>query len=141
VKKRPHDISYPDYVLEYLNGYDPVTGYIYTQELDRKRMRLNEGIMAAREFNDRNAFEKAVKKTADLLYTQSMQYGTDLMQAAMLEVYERAGIDELMWVSVMDGRECDECHDRNGVVYKRKEYPGKPHYGCRCYPVPVVRIP
>lgn len=141
VKKRPRDIDYLDYVLEYLNGYDPVTQYIYTREIDRKRMRLNEGILAAREFSDRNAFEKAVKKTADLLYTQSMQYGTDLIQAAMLEVYERAGIDDLMWISVMDGHECKECHDRNGVIYKRRNYPQKPHYGCRCYPVPSVQIP
>lgn len=128
------------FVNAYLKGYDPVTQYVYTKEIDRKRMRLNEAIMTAREFQDIVKLQKAVKRAEDLWFTQSSQYALDLMLEEVKEVYEEdtSGEDELWrWNAIIDGHECEECHRRNGKVYKKSSYPSQPHYLCRCYPTKV----
>ena len=48
-------------IKDYLHGYDPVTQYVYDKEIDRKRMRLNEAILTAREYQDVVKLQKAVK--------------------------------------------------------------------------------
>lgn len=138
MRKKPREMDYLDFVMEYLDGYDPVTQYIYTKEVERKRMRLAEAILTAREYSDRSALDKAVKKAADLWYTQTMQYGIDLMTGALMAAFEAEKETRLMWNAVIDGRECNVCHSRNGQVYSIRDYPPRPHYGCRCYPT-VVR--
>ena len=123
-------------VNDYLKGYDPVTQYVYVKEVDRKRMRLNESVLAAREYNEFDKLQKSVKKAADLWFTQSSQYAIDIMDLALTETFLEEDDDDptfFMWNTVIDGRECEECHARNGKVYESDEYPPKPHYGCRCY--------
>ena len=128
-----------DLIDKYLKGYDPVTQYVYTKEIDRKRMRLNEAILTAREFQDFGKYLKAVKKAADLWYTQSNQYAIDLMDTSLTKAFEEEDDDqpEYMWLTFIDGRECETCHERNGKIYSIEEYPPKPHYGCRCVKIPV----
>jgi len=135
--KEPPEMDYLDFVMEYLNGYDPITQYVYQKEIDRKRMRLNEAILTAREYKDQAMFEKTIKRAADLWYTQSNQYGIDLVNATIVEAYDRAGIDSVRWNTVIDGRECKTCRERNGFVYTIRNAPGRPHYGCRCYYTPA----
>lgn len=137
-------ISKPDFdefVRNYISGYDSVTQYVYTKEIDRKRMRLNESILTAREYQDIVQLHKAVKKASDLWFTQSSQYALDLMLEGVKAAYDQSDADKdetkWMWNAVIDGHECQECHDRNGRVYLKRNYPRQPHYGCRCYPTPV----
>ena len=124
-------------VNKYLSGYDPVTQYVYTKEVDRKRMRLNEAILTAKEFQDVVKLQKAIKKAADLWFTQSSQYALDLMDMALTQVFEDDDVPEYRWVAVIDGKECEICHERNGKIYAADEYPSKPHYRCRCFKVPA----
>lgn len=124
-------------ISEYLAGYDPVTQYVYNREIDRKRMRLNESILTAREYSDVVKLHKAVKKAADLWFTQSNQYALDLMDLALTRAFEEEDTKFFRWNAVIDGHECEICHERDGKIYDADTYPDKPHYGCRCYKTPA----
>ena len=127
-------------IKDYLHGYDPVTQYVYDKEIDRKRMRLNEAILTAREYQDVVKLQKAVKKAADLWFTQSSQYALDVMDFVLTTAFEEDDDTEFfMWNAVIDGHECEECHKRDGKIYAEDAYPSKPHYGCRCYKTPVKK--
>ena len=129
--------SIAEYIEDYLGGYDPVSQYVYEKETDRKRMRLNESILTAKEYQDVEKLHKAVKKAADLWFTQSSQYALDIMLGAMVRTYKKGGVKKLRWNTVIDGHECTDCHELNGKVFEIDSYPEPQHYGCRCYPTPV----
>lgn len=124
------------FVNKYLRGYDPVSQYVYAKEVDRKRMRLNEAVLTAKEFQDIVKLHKAVQKAADLWFTQSSQYALDLMLAEIQEAYEDDGITLLRWNTQRDEKVCKDCGDLDGKVFDADAYPPPPHYGCRCYPTP-----
>lgn len=125
------------FVTDYLDGVDPITEYIYTQEVDRKRMRLNEAILTAREYSSHTMLTKALRKAASLWYTQTSQYGIDLVDRAMIAAYKIVGYEWVKWNTRLDGWECRVCKGRNGKVYKIGEAPPKAHYNCRCWYTPV----
>ena len=60
--------KYVDGVLE---DYNPVTGYLYYPEADRKRSRLVEAILTAVAINSRSEFHKELRKFANLWHTQN----------------------------------------------------------------------
>lgn len=126
-----------DWLFTILFAYNLVTGYLYDKEAERKRLRLNEQILTAREFNDRQMFDKSLKRTANLWWTQTQQYGVDVVDAATVQAYEDLGVERVRWITNIDGRECKVCRERNRVIYKIKEVPAKPHYNCRCMLEPV----
>lgn len=126
-------------VEDTLSAFNLVTGYLYFKETERKRLRLSEQILTAREFDDRLAFNASLRKTANLWYTQTTQYGVDIVDAATLKAYRDRGIEYVEWVSKDDGKECADCGDRHGKVFKITEVPAKTHYGCRCYLKPAEK--
>ena len=131
-----------DLVNQYLKWYDPVTQYVYVKEVDRKRMRLNESILAAREYQELEKLQKSVKKAADLWYTQSSQYAIDIMDQALTIAFLEEDEDDFVffrWNTQQDEKVCEICGARDGQVYEADSYPTKPHYGCRCYKTPVKR--
>jgi SPP1 gp7 family putative phage head morphogenesis protein len=121
-----------------LLAYNLVTGYLYKREVERKRLRLNEQILTAREFNNRDMYNDSLRRTSNLWWTQTIQYGVDIVDSATLQAYEDMGVKYVRWIAVEDGRQCHTCDSRNGVVYKLSEVPAKTHYGCRCYLEPVA---
>ena len=123
-----------EFVDQYLKGYDPVTQYVYTKEVDRKKMRLNEAILTAREYQDVQKLQRAVKKAADLWFTQSSQYALDLMLFEIRQAFEDDGISLLRWNTQRDERVCPECNALDGKIFDSDDYPDPPHYNCRCYP-------
>ena len=131
------EIKAKDFVSEYLSGYDPVTQYVYDKELDRKRMRLNESILTAKEYQDIVKLHKAVKKAADLLYTQGSQYALDILLSTLMKAYRDGGCKYLRWNTQEDEKVCRDCHDLDGKVFRISEYPEPQHYNCRCYPTPA----
>lgn len=128
-----------NFVEDTLSAFNLVTGYLYFKETERKRLRLSEQILTAREFDDRMAFNASLRKTANLWYTQTTQYGVDIVDAATLKAYRDRGIEYVEWVSKDDGKECADCGDRHGKVFKITEVPAKTHYGCRCYLKPAEK--
>ena len=116
-----------------MSEYNIVTGYRYDTEWERKRMRYAEGILAAKEANDRRYLQEISKKNANLLLRQSMQAGIDIEDEAIKETLKEAGISEVVWVTEHDTKVCTECRLRDGKRYKIDEVPPKPHINCRCY--------
>ena len=126
-----------EWLIGVLLGYNLVTGYVYDREAERKRLRLNEQILTAREYDDRQLFNSGLQRTANLWWTQTSQYGITVVDAATLQAYEDMGVKKVRWKSVIDGRECKVCRERNNKIYKISEVPEKAHYNCRCYLEPV----
>ena len=126
-----------EWLLGALLAYNFVTGYVYDREAERKRLRLNEQILTAREYDSRQMFNDSLRRTANLWWTQTSQYGISVVDKATLKGYEDMGVKEVRWKSVIDGRECKVCRERHDKTYKISEVPEKAHYNCRCYLEPV----
>lgn len=131
------------FVEQVLNEYNPVTDYLYYKEADRKRLRLAEGIQTTREFRKRDSFRKIIKTSMNLWYTQSKQYAEDMADRTVIEVWRRAGIEYIAWITEEDERVCTVCDylghekDRSIKIYPIDRVPPKPHYRCRCIKLPV----
>ena len=126
-----------DWLVGVLAGYNLVTGYLYHKEADRKRMRLNEQILTAREYNNRMMFQESLRKSANLWWTQTMQYGISTVDEATIKGFKDMGVAMVQWIAADDEKTCPTCGARDNKVYKMDKIPPKPHYGCRCYVVPV----
>ena len=122
-----------------LAGYNLVTGYLYGKEADRKRLRLNEQILTAREYSDRTMFHDSLRRAANLWWTQTSQYGLHTVDEATAKGFRDMGVKEVQWIAANDEKTCPTCGARDNKIYKIHDLPPKPHYGCRCYIVPVKR--
>jgi len=125
------------WVEEELDGYNLVTAYIYSKEADRKRLRLNEQILTAREYDNRQMYQDSLRKNANLWWTQTSQYGISIVDKATLAAFADMGVEKVQWVAADDEKTCPVCNSRDGKIYEILGVPAKPHYGCRCYVVPV----
>lgn len=125
------------WVLSMLGGYNLVTGYLYDKEADRKRLRLNEQILTAREYSNREMYQESLRRTANLWWTQTAQYGISAVDEATIKGFRDMGVKEVRWIAADDEKTCPTCGDRDNKIYKLNKIPPKPHYGCRCYVVPV----
>ena len=127
--------------IEWLAGallaYNFVTGYVYDREAERKRLRLNEQILTAREYDSREMYNSGLQRVANLWWTQTSQYGIAIVDKATIQAYEDMGVKQVRWKSVIDGRECKVCRERDNKIYEISKVPEKAHYNCRCYLEPV----
>lgn len=139
--KEPPDRDWTKAVDDWLKGYDPVTRYVYATELERKRLRLTEEILTAREYQDRPGLEQTVKTAAGLLLTQGLQYGLDLMGEAEKRAYEEVAEDAYVKYNACDDdRTCGDCWQYNGKVFPIDAAPRIPqHYRCRCWYTPAAK--
>ena len=137
-------IKTTDYVEKVLKQYNPVTDYLYYKEAERKRLRLSEGILTAREYRKRDSFRQIIERNTNLWYTQTKQYAEDMADNTVITVWKRAGITKIAWITEEDDRVCETCdylgHDKDGHIklYDIDKVPPKPHYNCRCIKMPVV---
>ena len=97
------------WLLGFLADSNPLTGYIFLNDIERKRQYYTESILSGENL------DKASKK------------------AAALQAYYDNGIKTVQWVTQKDEHVCPECHARDGKIYPVKKVPTKPHYGCRCW--------
>ena len=126
-----------EWLASILLAYNFITGYLYDREAERKRLRLNEQILTAREYSSREMYNNSLRKTANLWWTQTAQYGVDVVDAATIQAYEDMGVDKVRWIAELDNRTCKVCRERNGKIYELSKVPQKTHYNCRCYLEPV----
>lgn len=136
-EKKDGKFNAPLLVAMAISAYNPVTGYLYKSEAERKRLRLSEEILTAREYLDRESFMKAIRKTANLWFTQSMQYSLEVEDRTVLTVWENSGIKKVKWIAEDDKRTCSICRKLNGKIFPITNVPPKQHYNCRCYIIPV----
>lgn len=120
------------WVETFLLGYNLVTGYLYGREADRKRLRLNEQILTAREYDNRELFNGSLQRTANLWWTQTVQYGISAVDEATIAAFKDMGVEKVRWDAADDEKRCEVCGKRDGKIYDILKVPPKPHYGCRC---------
>ena len=126
-----------EWLVGVLTGYNLVTGYLYNREADRKRLRLNEQILTAREYGNVELFQSSLRRSANLWWTQTSQYGISVVDEATIKGFKDMGIQRVQWIAADDEKTCPTCGARDNKFYKINKIPPKPHYGCRCYVVPV----
>jgi SPP1 gp7 family putative phage head morphogenesis protein len=120
------------WVEEFLADYSPVTKFMFKNELDRKRARLSESILASKA--EKNL---SYKRAENLLKRQIKQSAIDLEDSIADEVYKDLGVEQVMWVAEDDYKTCGECNALDGQIFDVDEVPPKQHWHCRCYTVAV----
>ena len=127
------------WLIGFLGAYNFVSGYLYESEAERKRLRLAEQMMTAREYLNRPLYNDSLRRSANLWWTQTAHYMLDAVDQATLDGYRDSGVEKVKWNTNIDGRECKTCRERNGKVYPIGNVPPKAHRNCRCYLTPVPK--
>ena len=120
-----------DWVLDMLEDYDALTLYSFVNEVERKKQRTAESILAAQ---DKTA---EVEKALRLWTLQVSQYADNSVLYATLDGYEKAGIKKVKWVSEKDSKVCNICNELDGKIFDIDKVPQIPHWRCRCILEPV----
>ena len=127
------------WLLGFLGAYNFVSGYLYESEAERKRLRLAEQMMTAKEYLSRTQYNDSLRRSANLWWTQTAHYMLDAVDESTLYAYEVMGVEKVEWITNIDGRECKICRERNGKIYDIKRVPPKAHRNCRCRLIPVPK--
>ena len=127
------------WLLGFLGAYNFVSGYLYESEAERKRLRLAEQMMTAKEYQSRTQYNDSIRRSANLWWTQTAHYMLDAVDEATLYAYTVMGVEKVEWHTNIDGRECKICRERNGKIYAIKDVPPKAHRNCRCRLTPVPK--
>ena len=127
---KPEDLD-EGWIEEFFEEYNPVTKYVFKNEMVRKKSRLFESLVAS---TDRFG---SYKTAENLLKRQVAQYAIELEDAVTKKAFGDAGVEKVMWVTEQDHRTCGVCSELDGAVFPLEEAPPKQHYQCRCYLVPV----
>lgn len=125
-----HTISTTDataFVLALMLAYNPVTKYVYKNELERKRSRFAEGVIASE-----SPIEE-VELAKRLLVALNRQFEDDVTFDTVVKAFEDDGVKEVRWITAEDDKRCKECKSRHGKIYPIHRIPPKPHRYCRCY--------
>ena len=120
------------FIEEFFEEYNPVTKYVFKNELVRKESRLFESLVAV-PLDKVHSYKTAEK----LLVRQVKQSVIDLEDEVAKSVYKALGVKKVQWVAEHDERTCGVCHELDGLIYDLKDIPPKQHYQCRCYLIPV----
>lgn len=151
-KCKPHGDWIP--TLEWLNalleGYDPVTKYVYANEVPRKRDRFVESVISTGQrwtdgredqnviVSDAAGKAKECKKALGYWVRMTAHYSDAVSDATTLKAFEDANVERVVWHTVEDDKVCTECAERDGMIFEINDVPPKPHWGCRCYLRPYV---
>ena len=127
------------WLIALLGAYNFVSGYLYESEAERKRLRLAEQMMTAKEYLSRTQYNDSVRRSANLWWTQTAHYMLDAVDQATIDGYRDSGVEKVKWNTNIDGRECKTCRERNGKIYAIDKIPPKAHRNCRCYLTPVPK--
>lgn len=123
-KKTPSD----EWLQDFLEDYDFLTGYQYDPEWDRKRARTYELAQSYREENK----VPDLKKAERLLNQQVTEKSIEVVDYATVTAYKDRGVKKVKWRTMGDNRVCDECEERDGKIFDIDNIPQK-HRGCRCW--------
>lgn len=121
-----------DWVLDMLEDYNELTLYRFDTEVERKKQRTAEAILASL---DKSA---EVDKSMRLWTRQVAQYADNAVVYASIDGYKGAGVKKVKWISEHDAKVCNTCHERDGKIYQIDKLPLYPaHYFCRCIIAPA----
>lgn len=127
-------------ITDWLLEYDLTTGYIFTNEVVRKRDRFSEQLMGVlinkKSINDPLTM-LIYKKAGKYISDQIAEYGDIIAYKAMVQAYKDAGVKKVIWFSEHDNRVCSACLGLSEQEYDIDDVPSKPHWGCRCWLLPL----
>lgn len=117
--------------------YNPTTKYVYEHEVERKRARFFEALVADVESKQRMEMENDYRTAENAWVRQTRQALIDVEDRAALTAYGDAGVKRVRWIAQHDDRTCKACGKLDGLIFAIDHVPNKPHYNCRCYLQPV----
>ncbi len=120
------------FIEEFFEEYNPVTKYVFKNEIDRKNSRLFESLVASTQES-----YQSYKTAENLITKQIKQYAIELEDKVAKTVYKDLGVKKVMWVAEDDSKTCGVCNELDGEIFELKDAPPKQHYNCRCVLVPV----
>ncbi len=120
------------WVEEFFEQYNPVTKYVFSNEIEQKKSRLFESLVAST--TERH---QSYKTAENLIIRQVKQYAIDLEDAIAMVVYDDVGVKKVMWSAEDDYKTCGVCNELDGEIFPINEAPPKQHYNCRCVLIPV----
>lgn len=131
-EEEAEDFITEDWVLDMLEDYNELTLYRFDNEVERKKQRTAEAILASL---DKSA---EVDKSLRLWTRQVAQYADNTVVYATIDGYKEAGVKKVKWISERDAKVCNTCHERDGKIYQIDKLPLYPaHHFCRCIIVPA----
>lgn len=117
---------------ELLETYSGTLLYSFSTEMERKRERLFETMVAIDDMSDPEILSQQ-KKNIRNWNTQVEEFGVDIERNIFLSELRDSGIRKVQWMTVEDERVCTDCSDLNGIVFDIDNVPRRPHIGCRCW--------
>ena len=125
----PHGEEPPDlaWLLALLAAYSTVSKVVYNNEVDRKRGYTAEGINSSTA--KVTEFRRGLHYWADF----TGQFANEITDEVTLKAYRDAGVKKVEWHTVLDGKECETCKERDGKIYPINAVPPKTHKRCRCW--------
>ena len=120
------------WLQEFFEEYNPVTKYVFNNEIERKESRLFEALIS-------NKLERlqSYKTAENLIARQVKQYSIDLEDSIAKQVFRDTKVKKVMWIAEDDHKTCSVCNDLDGQIFDIKDAPQKQHLNCRCYLIPV----
>lgn len=115
------------FVLALVLAYNPVTKYVFKNEIDRKRARFAESMLAG------TIPREEIARAKRLLAATNAQFMDDVTFDTLIQAYKDNGAQRVRWVTAVDDRRCKVCAPRHGKIYPIDNVPAKPHIHCRCY--------
>ena len=115
------------FVLALVLAYNPVTKYVFKNEIDRKRARFAESMLAG------TIPSEEIARAKRLLAATNAQFMDDVTFDTLIQAYKDNGAERVRWVTAVDDRRCKQCAARHGKIYPINNVPAKPHIHCRCY--------
>lgn len=120
------------WIEEFFDEYNPVTKYVFSNELERKESRLFESLVA----NEKVRHQSYI--TAEkLLIKQIEQYAIELADAITKVVHADLGVRKVKWIAEDDYKTCSVCNELDDQIFDIEDAPPKQHYNCRCYLIPI----
>ena len=120
------------WIEEFFEEFNPVTKYVFNNEIERKESRLFEALVSSRR-----ELIQSYKTAENLIIRQVKQYGIDLEDAIAKVVYGDVGVKKVKWVAEHDHKTCGVCSELDGEIFNLEDAPDKQHINCRCYLIPI----
>lgn len=115
------------FVLALVLAYNPVTKYVFKNEIARKRARFAESMLAS------NTPAEEIARAKRLLAATNAQFMDDVTFDTLIQAYRDNDTEKVQWVTAVDDRRCKQCAALHGKIFPIDKVPPKPHIHCRCW--------
>lgn len=124
------------WLMGLLKESNPLTGYIFMNDEDRKRQYYTEGILSGMKDKRIPAIvvKRESKKALRYLYGSVKQFADIVTDEAAMKAFTDTNTEFVKYMTAKDERVCSICSPRDGNIYPLANAPRLPaHYNCRCF--------